>query len=97
MLDLTRERSVSVSDRVWELFSLQARRLGMNTSQAMEAALRQWVTCEPREGTCLHCGQVLCETDHHMQWCEEGDGRARGASHPAARPFLAPPEVQQRG
>ena len=95
MLDLTRERRVSVGERAWEAFTAQARRCGMDTSQALTAALHQWVVLTPDE---LHCGQVLCETDHHMWWCEEADdGRARGACDLAARSFLASAEVQQRG
>lgn len=98
MLDLTRERRVSVGDRAWEAFAAQARRCGMDTSQALTAALHQWVVCTPDEAHCRYCGQQLCETDHHLWWCEEASGgRARGARDLAARSFLAPPEVQQRG
>jgi hypothetical protein len=104
MLDLTRERRVSVGDRAWEAFITQARRYGLDTSQALTAALHQWVACAPDGAHCRFCGQVLCENDHHMQWCEDSrnveatssDARG-GACDIPARPFLAPAEVQQRG
>lgn len=95
MLDLTRERRVSVGDRTWEAFVTQARRLGVDTSQALTAAMHAWVVHAPDDAHCKLCGQVLCETDHHMWWCEEaGDGRARGAHDLSARSLLASAKVQ---
>lgn len=97
MLDLTRERRVNVGDRTWEAFLAQARRLNMDLCQAAGAALRQWVILGPGEDHCKLCGQQLCETDHHMWWCEEAsDGRARGARDLSARSLLAPARVQQQ-
>ena len=115
-MDLVRTRSVTLGDRLWTDFLAQARHLNMDACQAITSALRQWIALAPDERHCRHCGQVLCETDHHLWWCEdarnvEADGgqgsgaalgsrsdpRARGACDLAARSFLAPAEVQQRG
>ena len=103
MLDLMRERSMSVGDAAWEAFTSQARRMGLDTSQALTAALRQWVVLAPGPGFCPHCGAVLCDTDHHTWWCEDSrnveaaDDRARGAYDLRARALLAPAQIQQQG
>ncbi len=85
MLDLTRERQVSVTDSAWDSFTAQAARMGLDTCQALTAALRQWVVLGPGEGHCPHCGAVLCETDHHLWWCSQAAPRGSEAPGTALR------------
>jgi hypothetical protein len=97
LLEITRERHVSVGDQLWESFAAQARRLGLDTSQAVTSALRQWVVLAPDDDHCRDCGQPLCQVSHHLQWCEEEERGSRVSPDCPSRPFLAPAEVHQRG